>query len=305
MNVKKLLQTPALVKLTGNKLVSGSLVLFVAGMVTNLGNYLYHLSMGRMLGPVDYGALAALISLTYIFSVPGSALNLATTKYATSFKSIYKRLILLLGLTSLILLPIGVLTTGWLADFIKVQPAWLVFPTFIFACLGILVGVNFSLLQGYLRFGLVAGLGVLQIGFKLVLAVLLVYLGGRTASAFLSVLVGIGLVLALTIKPVLALPKSNNLDLSWRQLLVYAFPAFLLGLAFTSLYTSDILLAKRFLPDLEAGYYAALALLGKTIFFSVSPVSSVLFPMVARRLESGKPYRSLLKIAFLMVSAIC
>ena len=41
--------------------------------------------MARMLGPSDYGILAVLISFTYIFTIPTSAIQIAVSKKIAIF----------------------------------------------------------------------------------------------------------------------------------------------------------------------------------------------------------------------------
>ncbi|GAI15122.1 unnamed protein product, partial [marine sediment metagenome] len=60
---------------------------FIASMVVNLCNYLFHIFMSRSLGPVDYGTLVSLFSVFMIISVPAGALQTVTTKYTSNFKA--------------------------------------------------------------------------------------------------------------------------------------------------------------------------------------------------------------------------
>ena len=71
---------------------------FLTFMVVNVCNYLFHISMSRSLGPVDYGILASLFSLFMIISVPAESLQMVMAKYVSSFKAYQK-----LGKTSLLL----------------------------------------------------------------------------------------------------------------------------------------------------------------------------------------------------------
>ena len=68
-----------------NELLKGSLILFILLNIGNLINYLYQIIMARMLGPSDYGILAVLISLTYIFAVPTMAIQTAISKKIAIF----------------------------------------------------------------------------------------------------------------------------------------------------------------------------------------------------------------------------
>jgi len=82
-------------------------------------------------------------------------------------------------------------------------------------------------------------------------------------------------------------------------------PVFFSILAFTSLYTTDIVLARHFLPAQEAGFYAALATLGKIIFFASSPIVMVMFPMISEKHANGKKYTNLLSLSLGLVFLVC
>lgn len=70
---------------------------------------------------------------------------------------------------------------------------------------------------------------------------------------------------------------------------------------------SDVLIVKRFFPADAAGQYAALALVGRIVFFATWSVVMVLLPTVAQRHAKGEPHHHLLWLAtglVLTVSAL-
>jgi len=73
-------------RIFSSQLISGSLVMGVGTVIGGGGNYLYHLLMGRMLGPIDYGILASLISLSYLLGIPMGTLGLVIVKFVSAFK---------------------------------------------------------------------------------------------------------------------------------------------------------------------------------------------------------------------------
>src|SRR3989344_6468373 len=46
-----------------------NLILFIGLFVAGIGGFIYHFVIGRLLGPADYGALGALLSVAYIFLI--------------------------------------------------------------------------------------------------------------------------------------------------------------------------------------------------------------------------------------------
>src|SRR3989344_457451 len=62
-------------------------LLITATLAASAIHYLYQFSMGRLLGPADYGTLAALFSIIYISVAPVQAVQLTLTKFVAEFKS--------------------------------------------------------------------------------------------------------------------------------------------------------------------------------------------------------------------------
>jgi O-antigen/teichoic acid export membrane protein len=303
-------------KLWQSQLFAGSAILFVGSMVANFGNYLYHLLTGRMLGPVNYGLLASLISLTYWFAIPMSALSLVVTKYISALKGrgelgaaayfyswLNKKLIGFI----LVAFFLMIAASSRLASFIHIESSSLIWLVFVYSLVGVYLTVNSATLQGLLRFNLMAALSLIQVFLKLGLAVFLIFLGWEVLGAVLSFLIGvIGACLLAAFFVLRLLPKKKKAKkIDVRELIKYAVPVLFSTMAFTSLYTTDIVLVRHFLPAQEAGFYAALALLGKIIFFASGPIIMVMFPMVSERHANGRGYSNLFKLSFGLVFLIC
>ena len=304
-------------KLFKNQLVAGSFVLFAGTAVSNFGNYLYHLLMGRMLGPIDYGILASLISLTYLFNIPMGTLGLVVVKYVSAlrgrrefggiayFYSWLNKKVTILALAGFFLL---IIISPWLASFLHLDSTLPILLAIVLSLVGIYLTINTSVLQGFLRFGLMSILGVISVFLKLIIAISLVYLGWKVLGAILSILIGsiLGCLLAgFFVARLLKKGKKKEKKISGRKIFNYSIPAFFSTLAFTSLYTIDVVLARHFLPAQEAGFYAALATLGKVIFFATGPIVIVMFPMVSEKHANGKKYLNLLNLSLSLVLFVC
>lgn len=302
-------------KLIKNQLITGSALLFIGSMFANFGNYLYHLLMGRMLGPIDYGVLASLISLTYLLNIPIGALNLVVVKYISELRGkkefgkiayIYSWLnkkLVIFGLAGFFLLFI---VSPLIASFLHFDSILPLLLMIISSLIAIYLSVNTATLQGFLRFGWMSILGIIQVILKVGVAVLLVLIGLKVLGAVSSILVGSLVSLALTrllVKRLLR-KKERKEKINTQEVFKYAIPVFFSNLAFTSLYTSDIVLVKHFLLAQEAGFYAALAVLGKIIFFASGPIIMVMFPMISERHANGKKFGNLLNLSFTLVFLI-
>ena len=301
-----------------NKLLSGSLVMFAGTMVTNVGNYIYHLLMGRMLAPIDYGILASLISLTYLFGIPVGALSLVVVKYVSTlrgkrefgvisyFYSWLNKKLVIFGLAGFLLL---IIISPWLISFLHLKSSLPILLIITFSLVGIYLTINIATLQGFLRFGLMSILGAIQVALKLGVAVLLVYWGWRVLGAvsaiLVSALVGYLLTTLFVARLLVKKPTAKKKVIDSQEIIRYAIPVFFSTLAFTSLYTTDVVLARHFLSAQDAGYYASLATLGKIIFFASGPIIMVMFPMVSERHANGRKYINLLNLSFGLVLLVC
>ena len=127
----------------GNVFLRGSIVLFAGSMLTNVLAYAYHLSLGRIMGPEQYGELAALLSIFYIINSPSVVIQTILVKFFTVFyakkqygksKQLFIHLVKLsvsvLVVGGLVLLPLS----SFVSSFLKLQsPISIVFLYCIFA----------------------------------------------------------------------------------------------------------------------------------------------------------------------------
>lgn len=299
-----------------NPLFAGSMVLFLGNMIANGGSYFYHLLMGRMLGPANYGTLESLISLIYLLGIPMITLNLVIVKFASSFKGQknfttikamfdkFNHKFLLFGAGSLV---IFLLLISPISSFLHLKENFSLIIIGGVFFVSIFNTINRGFLQGLLRLNSLSTSLVIESSLKFILAVLFVWWGWNIMGAILPFLIGGIIAYFFTLgfmKKALGGIGENG-DIDYRSMISYAFPVFLSTLAFTSLYTTDVILARHFLLPQEAGFYAALSVLGKIIFFAASPVVMVMFPLISERHANGKQYKSFLFLSLGLVFFIC
>ncbi len=302
-------------KLLQNKLISGSLVLFVGTTAVNLSNYLYHLFMGRMLGPADYGVLVSLMSLAYFSMVISLSLNTVVVRFTSIFKAkkdyprIYSlfrgfsRYSLLLGASIFLLFILGHRSVAEFLNISNYQAIVLVASTFL---IRFLVPINNGLIQGFLNFKFLSANNMLAAVSKLIIALFLVKAGFSVLGAVLAFVIADYLTYLVSFLPLRFLfqHRAKTLNVNWRETINYAGPAFIVVLSLTSLYTSDIILIKHFLEPYQAGLYSALGVLGKIIFFASGAITMAMFPLVAERHENGRKYKNIFFQAFFLVGMI-
>ena len=73
----------------GNKLVRGSLIIFIGNIIFRIGGYLYRFLMATLLGPVNNGILGTTISVQGIFQTLSSGgLPPAISKYIAEYEAV-------------------------------------------------------------------------------------------------------------------------------------------------------------------------------------------------------------------------
>jgi len=299
-----------------SKLVTGSLVVMIGAIIGGFGNYIYHLLMGRMLGPADYGILVSLISIFSILGVPLAAVGLTIVKFVSAFNGkketkaislFFKKINLWVLPFSLFLLLVFLICIPLINSFLNLSSYLPLMIVLLSSLIGIFSSVNRSFLQGLLRFGWLTFSGVAETATKLLAAIILVTIGFKVNGALGSLVFSGLIALILNFWPLrfLLANKESDLKINNREIFIFSIPVFFLTLAFTSLYNSDVILVRHFLSSQETGFYAALSTIGKIIFFLTGPVVSVMFPMISERHAIGSRYKNLLLLSLILVASIC
>ncbi len=275
--------------------LSRDALVLAAGMaVANAGNYAFNLVMAFLLGPEAYGALAALLALVLVGSVPGLALQAVVARRTTLARgAAWPGAGWLVGRAGLGLVLLTVLAGPGLVLFLHLDSAvpvlWLALalaPTpLLFATQG--------LLQGRERFGALAAVMVAGAAVKLAAGLALVAAGlgvsgamaGVAAGGVLAALAGLRLARPATAAGTGAARSGAGW---WRE--VGTATAGLLGLFLLA--NVDVLLARHYLDRAAAGRYALGAVVAKIAFWAPQFVVTVIFPRLVgaadpRRLLAG------------------
>ncbi len=281
-------------------LFSGSLIMVGGSMAVNAINYLYHLLMGRLLGPVDYGVLASLYSVIYLIGIVPISTSVAIVKFISSAKNqkevfqIYISLKKFIFRLAIVVSIIFFLFSPFIAGFLKISNFWIVSLISVILFFMLITLVNQSTAQGILKFsGSVIPNFISAVG-KLGVGLLLIFLGYSVFGAIVGIVVAV-ISAYLYSQWFLSKIFQNKKELVYtyklKRFFIYSLPVLLQALAFTSLFTVDVILVKHFLTPFEAGIYAALSTLGKIIYFASSPITATMFPIVSGRKARGENYR--------------
>lgn len=299
--------------MAAHPLARGSAIVFAGTMLSNVIAYAYHLIVGRILGPEKYGELASLFSLSYILNVPGLVVQNVIAKYVATYSATgedgkVKTLIMTatkwLAVASLVIVLITIPLYKTVSDYLHVQSSLYVFYILVASIVFFLATVITGTLQGYKKFTDLMVFGNIGIILRLTGGVIGAFYGvGATAFANMisSILAYIFSFIPLRfIQKVKVVPTK----LTIKTVGEYGLPSLLCILGITSLYSTDVMLVKHYFSAFDAGMYAALAMMGKVIFFAGSSVAYVLFPVVAERNATGTRSHSLVYMSLAIVGAI-
>ncbi len=281
--------------------------MFLGTGVLSFGNYLYHLVMGRMLGPSEYGVLESLISFSYILSVPLMTLNLIIVKYVASYKghndydsisSFYIFLTKKFMREGVLLCLLLILLSPLITSFLHLSSFTYAILLVAFVFTGLFSGLGKGMLQGLSNFAGLTAVNTVESISKIVLAVLLVYFGFKSQGGLIGIVIAATLAFFAARFFLGSIKKKNPKQFQEGHLIgKYTVPTFFTTLGMTSLFTTDVLLARHFLAPEVAGYYAALSILGKIVFFAVSPITLVMFPFVSERNSRGEKYGKIIALS--------
>jgi O-antigen/teichoic acid export membrane protein len=295
------------------ELVKGSLVLFIMINLFNFLNYVFHFLMARILGPADYGLLAVLMSMAYIFSVPNEALQTVASSLTSKFNSkkefgkmnfvfakIIKKYLRIAALCFVLFIPIAFFLSYFLPG---VTFLHLIFTgTILFGVFT--VPVVRGVLQGRKKFKKLGWSMVIESVAKLVIAVSLVLLGMRIYGAMAGVIFSIFLSFLLSLTFIKEVTGSKKKKVEDKNLYSYNKPIIIAVFVVMIMFSLDIILAKRFFDSDLAGKYAVASMLGKMIFLGVIPIGKAMFPIASEAAKQGKKSKSFQQ-SLILVSVLC
>jgi O-antigen/teichoic acid export membrane protein len=294
-----------------NPFFAGSAVMIIGSNAVNFLNYVYHLVMGRLLGPSSYGELATLFSLLSLLGIIPLSLNLVIMKYVSSNKTKNQISNLVRWLNKKIFIGVGIvfiiisLSSPFFSSFLKINnPLFFIAVGIVFVSVTMMV-FNRSILQGLLRFNSVVATLLTENGLKLLLGVIFVCLGFSVGGTMVGLLLATLITWFLTtyfLKDYFKNGRISAIDI--KPMFFYSIPVLIQSIAITSLYSTDVVLVKHFFSPHEAGIYAALSTLGKIIFFGTLPISAVMFPIVSKKYALKENYQKIFLYSLILTCLI-
>jgi len=303
-------------KLMKNEQFSGSFFLIALLNLGNLFSYLFHFGMARMLGPADYGVLAALTNIIYIFGIPTTSIQTIVAKYTTRFavkkeygkiKGMFMYLLKQLMLSALFVFIIFFALSYFILSKKLEIPLWLLAITGIFLFGSFAYPLIIGVLQGTKKFQVWGWNFAISCLIKLVAGVLLVILGFAVYGAVSGFIFGTIIAFFIALPFMKDVLKSKEIKQKINLLSKENMPALLALLCLVFAYSLDVLLVKTFFSADAAGKYAVASMIGKIIFFGTLAIGNAMFPISSEKFVNGnkEKTRGVIKKTIIALAILC
>lgn len=284
--------------------------LFAATLVVNAGNYLINLILGRVLGPERFAEASVIATGVLMLSFFAVGIQLTSAKFSATYfadndtRSIQAFTTWISKKVLWISIAIGVLLIGvssLLQGFLHFN-SWI--PIAIVG-LGIPLYFNMSvkrgLAQGSDMFKRLAWTYIMEMILRFIVTFCLVFAALHYVDHLTSEAVSLGFLASFFAAVWIRQEKSVGDSVLFQdQDLVKKFVGVILIYEFSQILinNSDVILVKHFFESGEAGLYAAIALIGRVVFFGTWTIVTLLFPKVIQREKQGLPHFSLFWLSF-------
>jgi O-antigen/teichoic acid export membrane protein len=299
----------------GGEMLLSSLLLLILMNASNVLNYLFHFIMARMLNPADYGTLAVIASIFYIFSVPTASIQTIVSKYTTKhnikkdfgrinwmFCKLFKE-----GLyISSILFVLFILISIFLSSLLKIHylllvtSGLLIFGTF-------LSPIGLGIFQGMKKFKALGFNLILNSSVKIIAAIILVLLGFNVFGAVWGLIAGIFFSILFIFPYLREVTLSQKIKDKVSLFSKENIPTLIAILFITLMYSLDIILAKALFSPKISGAYSVASMIGKMVFFGTASISNVMFPISSEKhfRDKDNKAKNIFKVSFIFLAALC
>jgi O-antigen/teichoic acid export membrane protein len=293
-----------------NELFMASLALIILCNMGSLINLAFQFIMARMLTLEDFGALAFLTNLIFLFGVPALAIQTAISKKTIilNAKSDYEKIKGLIVYSFKKLLYISFIISIFFIILISIlykklgmDFGLLLLSTFMIF-LSLMYPVVIGVLQGMKKFLALGWNTIVVFGVKLIVAILLVFSGFRVYGALIGIIIGMVIAIIGGIWGFRHIHYKKQEITFYNASELIPFGALLI---ITLMYSIDILFGKFIFSAESFGGYSRISLLGKMILFASLSVGTVMFPLSSEGHLKGNNSRAVIWKSSLLVFLIC
>ena len=286
--------------------------LFIAMILVNAGNYMINLVLGRFLGPEAFAEASVIATIVLMLSFIAVGIQLASAKFSASeneallrnkttnwLKDKVTKASLILSLSMLVLCP-------WIQQYLHFDS---MIPLVVIA-LGLPLFFNLSVKRGWLQgtdqFSRLAWTYVLEMFLRVIVTFAAIVAALYLFDSYTTLAVSVGFLASFLVAFFFKLEKAEAKVSKIQKTSIIKFIG-IIGLYELSqivINNSDVIMTKHFFDAKEAGLYAAIALIGRVVYFGTWTIVTLLFPKVIQRERDGLPHSRLFWNALAIVGGI-
>ncbi len=285
-------------KILNGEFERGAIILFICLNVFNLLNLIFNFFCGRVLGPIEYGVLATLMSFVSLYGIPSEVIQSIISKYTTKFKNEKSKLryVFNMFLKNSLIFAIGIFILLMIISIPLSKQLginyWLMVLTHLLIFVSFLSPIPRGIIQGKKRFAKLGIPNLVEGAIKLLGAIALIYLGLKVFGAIFAVL--FSAIISMCMYFYFCKKEIDTREEKVKLSEVRFGPYFVLMWTLMIFLSLDIILAKYFLPAEIAGQYAAISTIGKIIYIGTNSITRVLFPIASEKYENKENTKGVL-----------
>lgn len=298
-----------LLKMLDKKVMRGSFILLIAFGLFNIFNFVYQIAMARILSTEEYGVLATLFAIIYIFAIFSESIQTVIAKYTIESKNFGQlrnmlRKSIMRGTKLATKLFLGYLLISILLSyFFKISYLLLALNGIIIYFM-FLLPVSRGALQGRKQFLPLGTNLVIESIMKLILGIIFVLIGWKVYGAIGGFILGALISFLLSFISLKDIYKFKEEKFQGNGIYSYAKPTFFITAVIVLFYSVDVIIAKILFDDYTAGAYATASILGKIIVWLSVPIGKAMFPLSAESKNDTNKKNKVLVTTLIILSCL-
>jgi O-antigen/teichoic acid export membrane protein len=272
--------------------LGGSLIMLLSMILVNGFNFAYNVFMARVLGPSEFGHINAAVTILLLASCASLSFQLVCAKFVarnenfSARSAVVKSLLGKAWIASLIMAAVLFVGQKPFAAYLNLPSPWVLGLIALGVAVYAPLGVKRGAMQGLCSFSRLGGNFVLEAFTRLLVGVGLVITGFGVLGAVGAISAGVVMAYFLPpLSPELRVHAVTGEPASFAE----AVQAIVFFIGQVIINNIDILLVKHFFPADPAGVYAAIAQIGRLLYFICwFGVVNAMFPVAASRQEQRK-----------------
>lgn len=297
-------------------LLKNSTIVVIGIIISNILAYIFHIYVGRSLGPAEYGVFGALLALLTLLAMPAGAINSSVTKFTARFNAdkekgkiatLRKKMLKAVIIYSIIVIAILIIFSKYIADYLQIPSLISVILIGILLFFSVLLYSNRGFLQGLKKFKSYSWNTIIESVSRLILVVIILFMGFKVNGALLAY--GLGYFIAFLFVFISIREtgiKNNKEKINKKQVYNYIILVFIINLVIQSIINLPTIFIKHFLSSEFTGYWTAALTLARVSLYIASGIVIVMFAEVAGQKEKARQ-RSIFKktLILTLLASIC